>query len=76
MANAAAIGAKAKEMSVTLRGREWTQTVGGPQKYHAKSLAVLQKKFAALSCSRDSSLGKVLHKVGIYDLLLPGKARL
>ncbi len=44
-ANAAAIAAGREEFSVELAGRTWTQQ---PQKYHAKSLAALREKYAAL----------------------------
>ena len=38
-ANAAALASGAEEFTVDLDGRSWTQTVGGPQKYHAKVAA-------------------------------------
>lgn len=44
VANAEAIAAGTPELRVELRGRSWTQT---PQKYHAKSLAELRRKYAA-----------------------------
>ena len=45
-ANAAAITAGSEEFSVELAGKSWTQK---PQKYHAKSLAALRAKYAAVS---------------------------
>jgi glutathione S-transferase len=46
VANAAAIAAGGDEFSVELSGKTWTQK---PQKYHAKSLAALRAKYAAVS---------------------------
>ncbi|MGA7870294.1 MAG: glutathione S-transferase family protein [Candidatus Binatus sp.] len=45
IANAAAIAGGREEFSVELAGRTWTQK---PQKYHAKSLGELRRKYAAL----------------------------
>jgi hypothetical protein len=45
LANAAALAAGQKEFTVTLRGRPFTQET---QKYHARSLAALRAKYAAL----------------------------
>lgn len=44
VANAAAIGHGDKNFTVSLSGAAWTQE---PQKYHARSLAELRRKFAA-----------------------------
>ncbi|MBS01973.1 MAG: enoyl-CoA hydratase [Gammaproteobacteria bacterium] len=44
LANEAAIAAGDEEFSVQVAGETWTQK---PQKYHAKSLAVLRQKYAA-----------------------------
>ena len=49
VANANAITAGAESFSVTLDGRDWTQK---PQKYHARSLAALREKYAALPDKR------------------------
>ena len=43
-ANAAAIGHGHKSFTMSLGGAEWTQE---PQKYHARSLAEIRRKFAA-----------------------------
>ncbi len=45
-ANAAAVAAGQEEFSVGLASGEWTQK---PQKYHARSLAALRKKYGDLS---------------------------
>eukprot|EP01052_Picozoa_sp_SAG31_P024384 SAG31_NODE_2070_length_6517_cov_7.896385_3_plen_178_part_00 len=45
-ANANAVLTGATEMAVDLGAdMEWWQTIGGPQRYHAKSLQVLRKKY-------------------------------
>ncbi len=44
VANAAAIGRGDKSFTMSLGGAEWTQE---PQKYHARSLAEIRRKFAA-----------------------------
>tara|TARA_B100000953_G_scaffold67014_1_gene53689 strand:+ start:1601 stop:2626 length:1026 start_codon:yes stop_codon:yes gene_type:complete len=36
---------KKEEISVLIQGKEFRHSLGGPQKYHVKSLAVLKKKF-------------------------------
>ncbi len=58
VANANAITAGAESFSVTLDGRDWTQK---PQKYHARSLAALREKYAALPDKRavDAVLDRV-----------------
>ena len=43
-ANAAAIGRGDKSFTMSLGGAEWTQE---PQKYHARSLAEIRRKFSA-----------------------------
>lgn len=59
VANASAIANNREEFSVELVGRTWTQK---PQKYHAKSLVELRKKYAALS--DKAALDKVLESSG------------
>lgn len=66
-ANAAAIAAGADSLEVDLDGRRWTQTVGGPQKYHAKSLGVIRRKFAEVS--GDEELRTLLDRTGCLALL-------
>ena len=57
-ANARAIGEGRDEFSVDLDGRSWTQK---PQKYHARSLAELRRKYAA---ARSPELDAVLGEAG------------
>ncbi len=58
-ANAGAIADGREEFSVELAGRTWTQK---PQKYHAKSLGALRKKYAALPDKR--AIDAVLDRAG------------
>ena len=60
LANEAAIESGAEEFTVTLPSGEWTQK---PQKYHAKSLAVLRQKYAAVSDTTE--LDPVLDATGL-----------
>lgn len=59
VANAQAIAAGREEFTVTLAGNEWTQK---PQKYHAKSLAVLRQKYAAFADKR--TIDPILERAG------------
>ena len=64
LANAAAIAAGKEEFRVELDGRGWSQK---PQKYHAKSLAALRAKYAAL---RDrAAVDAVLERAGCLAAL-------
>jgi len=58
-ANARAIAAGEREMTVELEGRTWTQTA---QKYHARSLGVLKGRWAEVS--DRSRLEKILGDTG------------
>jgi glutathione S-transferase len=58
-ANARAIAAGNEEFSVELAGHTWTQK---PQKYHARSLAQLREKYAAVG--GDAALARVLEATG------------
>ena len=61
-ANALAIAAGDEEFSVELDGRRWTQK---PQKYHARSLAEIRKKYASLADRSD--LDPILEKAGCLE---------
>jgi glutathione S-transferase len=64
VANAAAIAAGREEFRVELDGGSWTQK---PQKYHAKSLAVLRARYAGL---RDrAAVDGVLERTGCLAAL-------
>lgn len=58
-ANAKALAAGEQTFSVTLRGKPFSQET---QKYHAKSLAVIREKYAAVS--GNAALNDVLEKTG------------
>lgn len=64
LANAAAIASGAEDFEVTLRGHVWKQK---PQKYHAKSLAALQGKHAAVA--DRTRLDAMLASVSCLDAL-------
>lgn len=66
--NAKAIATGAEEMSFSADGRSWWQTIGGPQKYHAKSLKELRRKFAEASPG-NSILGEILDRTGCGSYL-------
>jgi len=65
VANAAALAANREEFRVELDGGSWTQK---PQKYHAKSLATLRARYAALRERR--ALDTVLERAGCRAALL------
>jgi len=65
VANAAALAANREEFRVELGGGSWTQK---PQKYHAKSLATLRARYAALRERR--ALDTVLERAGCRAALL------
>jgi glutathione S-transferase len=59
-ANARAIAAGAEEFEVELGGRAWDQK---PQKYHARSLATLREKYAAVAGMHEE-LDALLERTG------------
>lgn len=63
-ANARALAAGSDSFRVALPGGDYEQS---PQKYHAKSLAELRRKFAAVS--DDAQLVSILRAAGCLDLL-------
>eukprot|EP00434_Breviolum_minutum_P031795 symbB.v1.2.028121.t1/scaffold2940.1/size66828/1 len=68
-ANAKALDAKKKDFVVDLGdGQVWSQSVGGPQRYHAKSLKELRRKFSALDSERQE-VEAVLQRCGCLELL-------
>ena len=66
-ANAEAIATSAEEMQVEINGESWKQSVGGPQKYHAKSLKEIRRKFSAVSNQKD--LTGLLERTGCLEWL-------
>lgn len=63
-----AMNAGAEEVSVELRGEAFTHSIGGPQKYHVKSLAVLKQKYAAVAA--DAELDSILTSTGCKPYLV------
>lgn len=64
-ANAAAIAAGDKSFETALAGARWTQE---PQKYHARSLAELRRKYAAAASA--PGLQDILRDAGCLDYLV------
>ncbi|MDG2303238.1 MAG: glutathione S-transferase family protein [Candidatus Binatia bacterium] len=64
---AEAIGSGADDMTVDLDGKKWSQTVGGPQKYHAKSLKEMRRKYAEVN--GDDELRAILERSGCLGSL-------
>jgi glutathione S-transferase len=63
-ANAKAIATGREELTVQLDGNAWTQK---PQKYHAKSLAELRHKYAAVR--HNAQLNEILRRTGCLTWL-------
>lgn len=63
-ANARALAEERQEFTVRLAGGDWTQK---PQKYHAKSLQALCRRYA--SRAGDARLAEVLTRAGCLDAL-------
>jgi glutathione S-transferase len=63
-ANAEAIASGAEEFSVELASGSWTQK---PQKYHARSLAALRKRYAGLA--DRTQLDVLLERTGCLEVL-------
>ena len=63
-ANAQAIANSDDEFEVTLKGKRWMQR---PQKYHARSLAALKRKYAAVAA--DPALDELLGSTGCKEFL-------
>jgi hypothetical protein len=64
IANARALAAGQKEFSMTLGGKPYSQE---SQKYHAKSLAALRARYAAVA--DKSALDPILKEAGCYEAL-------
>jgi glutathione S-transferase len=68
-ANAAAVARSDKSFTLSLGGAQWSQE---PQKYHARSLQEIRRKYAA---ARDApGLGDVLQQTGCLSVLDSGGA--
>lgn len=70
-ANSRALAAGSRDMSVDLGGGQvWRQTVGGPQKYHAKSPQELRRKYSRAAPA--AGLSDILGRCGCLELLQAG----
>lgn len=70
-ANAKALQSGQKDFVVDLGdGQMWSQSVGGPQRYHAKSLKELRRKFAAVPQAERQELEGLLQRCGCLELLM------
>jgi len=67
VANAEALGAGKQEMTVDFGGKSWWQTVGGPQKYHVKSLKEIRRKYQAVASNTE--LRSILERTGCLAAL-------
>lgn len=65
---AEAIASGAESVTVDLDGKSWSQTVGGPQKYHAKSLKEIRRKYGEVS--DDPELRVILERSGCLPHLV------
>ena len=65
-ANAEAIAKGEKTFTMSLGGAEWTQE---PQKYHARSLQEIRRKYAA---AKSAALDEILEKAGCLSVLRSG----
>jgi len=66
VANAEAIAKGEKTFTMTLGSAEWTQE---PQKYHARSLQEIRRKYAA---AKSAALDEILEKAGCLSVLRSG----
>ncbi len=63
-ANARCLAEGGESFSIELAGKKWSQQ---PQKYHARSLAAIRKKYALVA--DDAALRKVLSSTGCLSIL-------
>jgi hypothetical protein len=66
------LAAGEKELSMQLGGRPWKQDMGGPQKYHGKSLKEIRRKFTEVA--GNTELVRVLERCGCMHFLVGGAA--
>ncbi len=56
------------EVSILIKGKEFTHSLGGPQKYHVKSLKVLRKRFQEIKDKED--LKDILSEANCLEYLI------
>ena len=64
-ANNKALATGEKELSVKIKGKDFTHSVGSPQKYHAKSFAMLLEEYNDIP--DKTKLDAVLQKAGLIS---------
>ena len=57
-----------EEVSVKIKGQDYIHNIGGPQKYHVKSLKVLKKKYNLIK--NKTNINKILNEIGCLENLL------
>ena len=63
-----AMSEEKEELSVIIRDKEFKHSIGGPQKYHVKSFAVLKKKYD--SFKDNEALTNILSEANCLDFLI------
>ena len=63
-----AMKASKEEVSVKIKGQDYIHTIGGPQKYHVKSLKVLKEKYNLIK--NKTNINKILNEIGCLENLL------
>ncbi len=59
---------ESNEVSILIKGKEFTHSLGGPQKYHVKSLKVLRKRFQEIKDKED--LKDILSEANCLEYLI------
>ena len=62
------MNASKEEVSVKIKGQDYTHTIGGPQKYHVKSLKALKEKYNLIN--NKTNINKILNEIGCLENLL------
>lgn len=63
-----AMNASKEEVSVKIKGQDYIHTIGGPQKYHVKSLKALKEKYNLIN--NKTNINKILNEIGCLENLL------
>ena len=63
-----AMNVSKEEVSVKIKGQDYIHTIGGPQKYHVKSLKALKEKYNLIN--NKTKINKILNEIGCLENLL------
>ena len=63
-----AMNVSKEEVSVKIKGQDYIHTIGGPQKYHVKSLKALKEKYNLIN--NKTNINKILNEIGCLENLL------